>query len=138
MSDPRLAWLVSGPLSGLLASSGGGGAAAVGGDPSVQAWLSTPSVRLLSAYTLVDGNGSGGVRFTNEIGALAQSQVKVDAEVHLIKLDNASKEGADQQTPADFAKSVLVTNTVGDAVQGLYQLIHSVFAPKLLGYVCSA
>ena len=126
MSDPRLSWLVSSPLAGLIASAGGGNASSVGLDPAVQAWLSQSTIKLLSAYTI---KGSKGIKFTNEVGALAQVQDTVDQELHMIKLDSANVNGEE----IDFAKQVLVTNTVGDAVQGLYQLIHSVFAPKLLG-----
>lgn len=126
MSDPRLSWLVSSPLAGLIASSGGS-SAAIGSDPSVLNWLNQTQTKLLSAYTI---KGEKGIKFTNEIGALAQSQSPIDQEVHLMKMDSAA---ASSESAEDFGRSVLITNTVGDALQGLYQIIHSVFAPKLLG-----
>jgi hypothetical protein len=134
MSDPRIAWLLNSPLAGLLQATGAAGAGGyIADDPAVRAWLEEKNgggsdVRLLSAYIL---SGEKKIRFTNEIGALSSGQQAVEQELHLIKLDTGAK-GADGEAQ-DFSKQVLITNTVGDAVQGLYQLIHSVFAPKLLG-----
>ena len=147
MSDPRLPWLAS-ALSG-LGSSGAAvpGAAALASDPAVSAWLAgAPEAKLLSAYVLsAERDPARSVRFTNEVGALAQAGAEdaPAAEVHLIRLDGgaaaaaSAPEGAPaaQQSAEEFAKQVLVTNTGGNAVLGLYELIHSVFAPKLLGSV---
>ena len=130
MSDPRLTWLLQSPLAGLLQATGASGAGGyVAEDPAVRAWLEDKNggneVRLLSAYVLA---GEKRIRFTNEIGALSSGQQQIDQELHLIKLDTGGANAEEK----DFSKQVLITNTVGDAVQGLYQLIHSVFAPKLL------
>lgn len=147
MSDPRLPWLAS-ALSG-LGSSGASvpSGAALASEPAVSAWLAgAPEAKLLSAYVLsAERDPARSVRFTNEVGALAQAGAEdaPAAEVHLIRLDGgaaaaaSAPEGAPaaQQSAEEFAKQVLVTNTGGNAVLGLYELIHSVFAPKLLGSV---
>lgn len=150
MSDPRLAWLSS-ALSGLGASGAAvPSASALASEAAVVAWLGGgPEAKLLSAYVLsVERDPARTVRFTNEVGALAQAGAEdaPAAEVHLIRLDGgaaaaaAAPEGApaaQQQSAEEFAKQVLVTNTGGNAVLGLYELIHSVFAPKLLGSVAT-
>lgn len=138
MSDPRLSWLL-GPsaLGGLLAATGSSPASA-GSDPAVQAWLSggggSNQSKLLSAFVRRDDPKT--LCFTTEVGALAQQQPgEILQELHLIRLDSGSADASasSSSSPEEFAKQVLITNTSGDAVQGLYELIHSVFAPKLLG-----
>jgi hypothetical protein len=144
MSDPRLAWLASSGLASLVQSTSAVvSPAALASDPAVTAWIGTAAAacagqgpKLLSAYVL---RGEKNVRFTNEVGALAQQAEQIEAEVHLVRLHPSSSSSAQQASDSnsveEFAKHVLITNTGGDAVQGLYELIHSVFAPKLLGSV---
>ena len=136
MSDPRVSWLL-GALGGLLASTGSS-PSAVSSDPAVQSWLAggAGQSKLLSVF--VRREAPTVLCFTTEVGALAQSQPgEISQELHLIRMD--SGDGSEQASGAasadDFAKHVLIANTSGDAVQGLYELIHSVFAPKLLGSV---
>ena len=67
---------------------------------------------------------------------MAQQQEQMDSEMHLIRIDGgSSSESGAELSGEEWGKRVLITNTVGDAVQGLYELIHNVFAPKLLGSV---
>jgi hypothetical protein len=105
----------------------------------VQSWLAggAGSSKLLSAFVAKGADKT--LRFTNEVGAMVQQQDQMDSEMHLIRIDNEASAGAAELSGEEWGKRVLITNTVGDAVQGLYELIHSVFAPKLLGSVrCTA
>lgn len=112
-------------------------AAALAADAAVSAWLTPGGSKLLSAYVLRD-DGAKSIRFTNEVGALAQQQEATEAEMHLIRLDAPTADAQQAVSVEEFAKRVLITNTAGDAVQGLYEIIHSVFGPKLLGCVTHA
>jgi hypothetical protein len=137
MSDPRVQWLSNTALASLNSALGTSvSLEKLAADASVSNWLNAQpgsGAKLLSAYVLRQGD-SRTLRFTNEVGALAQQQDQIAAEVHLIRLDGPGHQAAAASLNVeDFTKNVLITNTVGDAVQGLYELIHSVFAPKLLG-----
>lgn len=133
MSDPRLSWLFhSSPLSPLLTRQGltpSAGESAYSNHPAIEAWLTRASERRLLAIHTKKGE-KGVIHFTNDITGLVAHQDTIDEEFHLIQSKEATAHFA---TPDEFGRSVIITNTVGDAVEGLYQIIHTVFAPKLLG-----
>jgi len=127
MSDPRVVWLESSPLSPLLHSHGLTASELAVSQPAVRAWIEQDDVpMLLARVEKDDATGQSKLVFSSEMNGGVN--VGSSEEVFLIKTQSSSSQPS---SPDEFGRGVMVASNIGDAIPGLYQLIHSVFGPRI-------